>query len=70
MRATFIRPDGVRHLLAAYDLSTDKLYGHVKSKKGRTDFLSFMRYIRTLHPAHQRIAIILDNFSPHLSTKG
>ena len=50
MRATFIRPHGVRHLLAAYDLSTDKLYGHVKSKKGRTDFLAFCRYIRTLHP--------------------
>ena len=69
MRATFIRPHGVRHLLAAYDLSTDKLYGHVKSKKGRTDFLSFLRYIRTLHPAHVRLAVILDNFSPHLSTK-
>jgi len=69
MRATFTRPNGVRHLLAAYDLSTDKLYGHVKSKKGRTDFLAFMRYVRTLHPAHVRIAIIMDNFVPHLSTK-
>ena len=38
-RATFHRPHGVRHLLAAYDLSADKLYGHVKSKKG----LSFPR---------------------------
>ena len=36
-RATFTRPHGVRHLLAAYDLSSDQLYGHVKSKKGRTD---------------------------------
>ena len=69
MRATFTRPHGVRHLLAAYDLSTDKLYGHVKSKKVRSDFLSFMRYVRTLHPAHVRIAIVLDNFSPHLSTQ-
>ena len=69
MRATFTRPHGVRHLLAAYDLSTDKLYGHVKSKKGRSDFLAFCRYIRTLHPPHVRIAIILDNFVPHLSTK-
>jgi transposase len=69
MRATFTRPHGVRHLLAAYDLSTDKLYGHVKAKKGRSDFLSFCRYVRTLHPAHVRIAIVLDNFSPHLSTQ-
>jgi transposase len=69
MRATFTRPNGVRHLLAAYDLSSDKLYGHVKSKKGRTDFLAFMRYVRTLHPVYVRIAIIMDNFVPHLSTK-
>jgi hypothetical protein len=26
-RATFNRPHGVRHVLAAYDLSTDRLYG-------------------------------------------
>ena len=69
MRATFTRPHGVRHLLAAYDLSSDKLYGHVRSKKGRTDFLSFMRYVRKLHPPHVRIAIVMDNFVPHLSTK-
>ena len=68
-RATFTRPHGVRHLLAAYDLSTDKLYGHVKVTKGRKEFLAFLRYVRTLHPHHIRIAIVLDNFSPHLSTK-
>jgi len=68
-RATFTRPHGVRHLLAAYDLSSDKLYGHVKATKGRTEFLVFLRYVRTLHPPHIRIAIVLDNFSPHLSTK-
>ena len=59
----------MRHLLAAYDLSTDKLYGHVKLRKGRTEFLAFCRYIRSLHPPQVRIAIVLDNFSPHLSTK-
>jgi transposase len=68
-RATYLRPHGVRHLLAAYDLSTDKLYGHVKTKKGRSEFLAFMRYVRSLHPPQLRIAIVLDNFSPHLSTK-
>ena len=45
------RSQGVRHLLAAYDLSADKLYGHVKPKKGRTEFLAFLRYLRSLHPA-------------------
>lgn len=69
MRATFTRPNGVRHLMSGYDLSTDRLYGHVVKKKGRTEFLAFCRYLRSLHPAEVRIAIVLDNFSPHLSTK-
>ena len=68
-RATFHRPHGIRHLLAGYDLSTDRLYGHVKTRKTRTEFLAFCRYLRTLHPAEERLAIVLDNFSPHLSTK-
>lgn len=68
-RATYKRPHGVRHLMAGYDLSTDRLYGHVTSRKGRTEFLAFCRYLRSLYPAEVRIAIVLDNFSPHLSTK-
>lgn len=68
-RATYKRPHGVRHLMAGYDLSTDRLYGHVTTRKGRTEFLAFCRYLRSLHPAQVRIAIVLDNFSPHLSTK-
>ena len=68
-RATYTRPHGVRHLLAGYDLSTDKVYGHVKVRKTRTEFLAFCRYLRSLHPPEVRIAIVLDNFSPHRSTK-
>jgi transposase len=69
MRATFNRPHGVRHLMAGYDLSTDRLYGHIVPKKHRTAFLAFCRYLRSLHPPEVRIAIVLDNFSPHLATK-
>jgi len=69
MRATYKRPHGVRHLMAGYDLSTDRLYGHVVKHKDRTAFLAFCRYLRSLHPPEVRIAIVLDNFSPHLSTK-
>ena len=68
-RATYQRPHGVRHLLAGYDLSRDRLYGHVVKRKGRTAFLVFARYLRSLHPPQVRIAIVLDNFSPHLSTQ-
>jgi transposase len=68
-RATYKRPHGVRHLMAALDLRTDKLYGHIKLNKNRTTFLAFCRYLRSLYPPEVRIAIVLDNFSPHLSTK-
>ena len=68
-RATYTRPHGVRHLLAGLDLSRDKLYGHVTRRKGRTQFLAFCRYLRSLYPAQVPIAIVCDNFSPHLSTR-
>jgi transposase len=67
-RATYTRPHGVRHLLAALDLGRDKLYGHITARKGRTQFLAFCRYLRSLYPDELRIAIVCDNFSPHLST--
>jgi len=38
-------------------------------RKNRTEFLAFCRYLRSLYPPEVRIAIVLDNFSPHLSTK-
>jgi transposase len=68
-RATYTRTKGVRRLMAAYDLNQDKIYGHIKVKKDRTTFLEFCRYLRTLYPPNVRIAIVMDNFSPHLSTK-
>jgi transposase len=68
-RATYTRTQGVRHLMAAYDLRKDWMYGHVKTTKNRTVFLSFCRYLRGLYPAGVRIAIVCDNYSPHLSTR-
>jgi transposase len=68
-RATYTRPHGVRHLFTSYDLGTDKLYGHIKPTKNRAKFLEFCRYLRILYPPEIRIAIVLDNFSPHLTTK-
>jgi len=68
-RATYTRKKGVRHLMAAYDLNEDKIYGHIKTRKDRTIFLEFCRYLRSLYPLEIRIAIVMDNYSPHLSTK-
>lgn len=69
IRATYRRTKGVRHLLAALDMNQDRMYGHVKVRKTRTEFLAFCRYLRSLYPPEVRIAIVMDNFSPHLSTK-
>ena len=68
-RATYTRPHGIRHVMAGFDLSRDRLYAHVTRHKRRTQFLAFCRYLRSLHPFDVRIAIVLDNFSPHQSTK-
>src|SRR5260370_12476817 len=65
-RATYTRPHGVRHLLAAYDLSRDKLYGHIKPRKRRGEFLVFLRYVRSLYPPGGRSAIRLNNHPPPL----
>jgi len=69
MRATYTRTQGVRHLFAALDLGKDKMYGHVKKRKRRIEFLEFCRYLRSLYPPEVRIAIVCDNYSPHLTTK-
>ncbi|MGP7998695.1 MAG: IS630 family transposase [Streptosporangiaceae bacterium] len=69
MRATYTRTEGVRHLFAAYELGEDKLFGHVKPRKTRGRFLEFCRYLRSLYPPATPIAIICDNFSPHLTTR-
>ncbi len=68
MRAAYTRTAGVRHLLAAYELGEDKLFGHIKPRKTRARFLEFCRYLRSLYPPETRIAIVCDNFSPHLTT--
>jgi transposase len=65
IRATYTRPHGVRHLIAAYDVGSDRLYGHVKQRKGRVEFLAFCRYIRSLYSPAIRLHFVLDNFSPH-----
>ena len=66
---TYTRIAGVRHLFAALELGEDKLYGHIKPRKTRGRFLELCRYLRSLYPATTMIAIICDNFSPHLSTR-
>lgn len=47
-----------------------KVTAFASSTPDRTRFLEFCRrYLRSLYPPTMRIAIVLDNFSPHLTTK-
>ncbi|HWT24229.1 MAG TPA: IS630 family transposase [Solirubrobacteraceae bacterium] len=69
IRATFTRPHGIRHLMSAYDVGADRLYGHIKQRKGRVEFLAFCRYVRSLYPCGIRLHFVLDNFSAHKGEK-
>lgn len=51
----------MRQLLAAYDLDGDRLYGHIKPRKRRGEFLTFLRYVRSLYPPQVRLGLVLDN---------
>jgi hypothetical protein len=39
------------------------------ARRATLEFLTFLRYVRSLHLSTVRIAVVLDNFSPHLTTK-
>lgn len=62
--ATYNRDHGVRHLIAIFDLSSNKLYGHIKKRKRWYELLQFLKYIRSLYDG--KLYIVLDNFKPHI----
>src|SRR5438105_3818501 len=66
LRATYSRKGGVRHFLAFYDLETDRLYGRFTKRKRWTEFLSFLKWVRSRYPRHQKLHMVLDNYGPHL----
>ncbi|MFH1996716.1 MAG: transposase [Candidatus Omnitrophota bacterium] len=63
--ATYTRSHGVRHLLAGYDLKSDRLFGVVRRRKRSKEFLGFLKIVRRRYSYERRLIIILDNFSPH-----
>jgi len=66
LRATYSRQGGVRHFLAFYDLETDRLYGRFTKRKRWTEFLSFLKWVRSRYPRHQKLHMVMDNYGPHL----
>jgi transposase len=65
-RATYNRKGGVRHLLAAYDLETDRLFGLFRRAKTWVQFLEFLKWLRRRYPVGQVLHVVLDNYGPHL----
>lgn len=63
-RATFHRTQGVRHLFGALDLATGRMYYRIRDRKRGTEFLAFLKTLRTRWP-EQPLHVIVDNFSPH-----
>ena len=61
--ATYTRNKGVRHLIAFLDISSDKLYGHIKKRKRWRELLHVFKYIRSRYEG--KLYVILDNFAPH-----
>jgi hypothetical protein len=47
-----------RRLPAAYDLSRDRPYGHIKPRKRRGESLVFCRYLHTLYTTGVRLGIV------------
>jgi len=63
--ATYTRHQGVRHMLAGYDLKTDNLFGVIRKHKRSKEFLGFLKIIRRRYPKERRLILIVDNFSTH-----
>ena len=64
LRATYTRTHGVRHMLAALDLATGKLFYRIRDRKRWREFLDLLKSLRRRWP-EEKLYVIVDNFSPH-----
>jgi transposase len=62
-RATYKRTAGVRHLVAAHDPATGRMYGHIHPTKTWREVRELLRSLRARFTEH--LIVVLDNFSPH-----
>lgn len=66
IRANYERPKAMRHFLAFYDLETGRLYGRFTKSKTATQWLAFLKWIRSRYPSQQRLHIVTDNYPTHV----
>jgi transposase len=62
-RATYNRKHGIRYIFGALDVHRDRLYARMRPHRAGSDVLGYMRTIRAVYPARQRIYWIQDNLS-------
>ncbi len=62
-RATFHRRHGVRYVMGAYDVHTDRLRVRLKRRRAGAENLAFLTQIRGCYPRRLRIYWIQDNLS-------
>jgi hypothetical protein len=63
LRATYNRKHGIRYIFGALDVHRDRLHARMRPRRAGRDVLGYMRTIRAVYPARQRIYWIQDNLS-------
>jgi transposase len=66
IRANYERPKDMRHFLAFYDLETGRLHGRFTTSKTATQWLAFLKWVRSRYPSQQRLHIVTDNYPTHV----
>jgi transposase len=65
--ATYRRLNGARHLLTAFNYYKGTFFGRLRKRKRAKEVLSFFKQIRWHYPREQRIYLIMDNLSAHIT---
>ncbi|HEX4019104.1 MAG TPA: IS630 family transposase [Frankiaceae bacterium] len=63
LRATYNRKHGIRYVFGALDVHRDRLWARMRPRRRGIDNLGFMRTIRAVYPARQKLYWIQDNLS-------
>ena len=63
LRATYNRKHGIRYIFGAHDVHRDRLYARMRPHRAGSDVLGFLRTIRMVYPARQKLYWIQDNLS-------
>ena len=58
---------GTVSLLAGLDLHTGRVIETVRDTHASADFIAFLKKLDEVYPAHQKIRVLLDNHSAHIS---